>query len=156
MLKVAVITVSDRAYKGEYKDISGPKIKHLILESGVAEEVTLTVVPDDKGKIKEALLNNLDKDFIFTAGGTGISPRDITPDVAKEICERDLPGISEFLRRESYRETKYAVLSRGYCGIKGTTIIINFPGSEKAAIFCTKLILPLMEHAQKMIHGGKH
>lgn len=156
MLKVAVITVSDRAYSGEYEDLSGPKIKQLILESGMAETVEVTVVPDDKEAVREALLNNLDKDFIFTTGGTGISPKDIAPDVTEELCERDLPGISEFLRRESYRETKYAVLSRGYCGIKGTTIIVNFPGSPKAAAFCTRLILPIIEHARKMVHGGKH
>ncbi len=156
MLKVAVITVSDRAYSGEYEDLSGPKIKQLILESGMAETVEVTVVPDDKEAVRKTLLNNLDKDFIFTTGGTGISPKDIAPDVTEELCERDLPGISEFLRRESYRETKYAVLSRGYCGIRGTTIIVNFPGSPKAAAFCTRLILPIIEHARKMVHGGKH
>lgn len=156
MLKVAVITVSDRAYSGEYEDLSGPKIEQLILESGMAETVEVTVVPDDKEAVRKTLLNNLDKDFIFTTGGTGISPKDIAPDVTEELCERDLPGISEFLRRESYRETKYAVLSRGYCGIRGTTIIVNFPGSPKAAAFCTRLILPIIEHARKMVHGGKH
>lgn len=156
MLKVAVITLSDRAYSGEYEDLSGPKIKQLILESGMAETVEVTVVPDDKKSFRTALLNNLDKDFIFTTGGTGISPKDIAPDVTQKLCERDLPGISEFLRRESYRETKYAVLSRGYCGIKGTTIIVNFPGSPKAAAFCTRLILPVIDHAKKMIRGGKH
>lgn len=156
MLKVAVITVSDRAFRKEYEDLSGPKIKEIILESALEADVSISVVPDEREAIGEAIRHNLDNDYILTTGGTGPSPRDITPEVTEEICEKNLPGISEMLRRESYRETKYALLSRGYSGMKGKTIIINFPGSVKAATLCTRLLIPVMEHGKKMIHGGKH
>lgn len=156
MLEVAVITVSDRAHRGEYQDLSGPKIKELIQESDLSVAVTLTVVPDEREAIRSEIIKNLGKDYIFTTGGTGISSRDISPDVTKEICEKELPGISEFLRRESYNETPYAILSRAYSGMKGKTIIVNFPGSVKAVTLCMSLMLPIMEHAKKMICGGGH
>lgn len=156
MLEVAVITVSDRAHRGEYQDLSGPKIKELIQESDLSVAVTLTVVPDKREAIRSEIIKNLGKDYIFTTGGTGISSRDITPDVTKEICEKELPGISEFLRRESYNETPYAILSRAYSGMKGKTIIVNFPGSVKAVTLCMSLMLPIMEHAKKMICGEGH
>ncbi len=156
MLTIAVITVSDRAFNLEYQDLSGPKIKEIILESDLATEVSLTLVPDEKEAIQEAINKNLNKDYIFTTGGTGLSLRDITPEVTKEICEKELPGISELLRRESYHETRNAVFSRGYSGLKGKTIIVNFPGSLKAVTLCTRLLIPIMEHGIKMIQGGKH
>lgn len=156
MLAVAVITISDRAYRGEYEDLSGPKIKEIIKASGLQIRVRLKIVPDDKEAVRQAILDNLDQDYIFTTGGTGLSPRDVTPEVIAEICDKEIPGISEMLRRESYKETKYAVLSRGYSGLKGKTIIVNFPGSVKAVSLCTCLMLPIMEHGQKMIRGGKH
>ncbi len=156
MLEILVITVSDRAYRGEYEDLSGPKIREIIENSDVEARVELMVVPDEQEKVREAFLNNLDKDYILTTGGTGLSPRDVTPEVTQEVCERALPGISEMLRFESYRETKFAVLSRGYAGVRGKTIIINFPGSVKAVSLCTYLILPLLDHAQKMLRGEGH
>ncbi|RLE08592.1 MAG: MogA/MoaB family molybdenum cofactor biosynthesis protein [Candidatus Aminicenantes bacterium] len=155
-MEILVITVSDRAYRGEYEDLSGPKIREIIENSDVEARVELMVVPDEQEKIREAFLNNLDKDYILTTGGTGLSPRDVTPEVTQEVCERALPGISEMLRFESYRETKFAVLSRGYAGVRGKTIIINFPGSVKAVGLCTYLILPLLDHAQKMLRGEGH
>ena len=156
MLEVAVITISDRAFSGEYEDLSGPKIKEIIEASALQAKVRMKIVPDDKEAVRQALLDNLDQDYIFTTGGTGLSPRDITPEVTEEICDKEIPGISEMLRRESYKETKNAVLSRGYSGLKGKTIIVNFPGSVKAASLCTRLMLPIMEHGRKMVHGGRH
>ncbi|MFW6160529.1 MAG: MogA/MoaB family molybdenum cofactor biosynthesis protein [Acidobacteriota bacterium] len=156
MLKIAVITVSDRAHKGEYEDLSGPKIKKIIEQSGMEAEVSLTVVPDEREHLLEALFNNLNKDIILTTGGTGLGPRDITPDVCGEIFDKELPGISEFLRRESYKETPNALLSRGRSGVKGKTLIVNFPGSVKAVSLCTHLIIPVLEHARKMLHGEGH
>ncbi len=156
MLEVAVITISDRAFSGEYQDISGPTIVELINESTIPANVSLTIVPDDKKQIRSALLDNLHKDYIITTGGTGISPRDFTPEVTAEICEKELPGISEMLRFESYNETKNAVFSRGFSGVSGKTIIINFPGSVKAVTLCTRLMLPIMEHGIRMLEGGKH
>ena len=156
MLEIAVITISDRAFRGEYRDLSGPTIVDLINEYGLEAEVTLTIVSDDKVQIEKAIQNNIGKDYILTNGGTGISPRDVTPEVTRAICDKELPGISEMLRRESYNETPYAVFSRGYAGIKKNTIIINFPGSVKAVTLCTKLILPLLKHGKEMILGGGH
>ncbi len=156
MLKIAVITVSDRASRGEYEDLSGPKIKEILNGSNLETDISLTVVPDEPGQIEQALQNNLDKNYILTTGGTGISQRDVTPEVTRQICDRELPGISEMLRWESYKETKFAVLSRGYSGVKGNTIIINFPGSVKAVTLCTQLILPILEHGIQMLRGGKH
>jgi len=156
MLAVAVITISDRAYKGEYEDLSGPKIKEIIEASGLEAKVRMKIVPDDKEAVRQVILENLDQDYIFTTGGTGLSPRDITPEITEEICDKEIPGLSEMLRRESYKETKNAVLSRGYSGLKGKTIIVNFPGSFKAVSLCTRLMLPIMEHGRKMVHGGRH
>ena len=156
MLEIAVITVSDRAFRGEYQDISGPTIVDIITESAIPANVSLTIVPDDKAQIRTTLLQNLGKDYIITTGGTGISSRDITPEVTREICDREVPGMAEMLRFESYKQTRNAVFSRGYCGIRDNTIIINFPGSVAAVTLCTKLILPLMEHGKKMLHDGKH
>ena len=156
MLEVTVITVSDRAFKGEYEDLSGPEIRDILQKSELNINVVLTVVPDEKEAICQAIIENLGKDYIFTNGGTGISPRDITPEVTEEICEKELPGISEYLRRESFKETRNAVLSRGYSGVKGKTIIVNFPGSVKAVSLCTRLLIPVLEHGVKMIKGEKH
>ena len=156
MLEVAVITISDRASRGDYQDISGPTIVDLISQSPIKANVSLTIIPDDKDQIKNTLLQHIGKDYIITTGGTGISPRDVTPEATAEICQRALPGVAEMLRFESYRQTKYAVFSRGYCGIRENTIIINFPGSVAAVTLCTKLILPILEHGKKMLQGGKH
>jgi molybdenum cofactor synthesis domain-containing protein len=156
MLEVAVITVSDRAYAGEYEDLSGPKIKEIIEESDIPAHISLTIVPDQEPALKEALIGNLDKDYIITTGGTGISPRDITPEVTRSVCNKELPGISEYLRAESLKETKNAVFSRGFSGMHNKTIIINFPGSVKAVTLCTKRLIPVLEHGKKMIQGGGH
>ena len=156
MLKIAVITVSDRAFRGEYQDLSGPAIVEIINDSDVAADVSLTVVPDEKDQIRNALLSNIGCDYILTTGGTGLSERDITPEVTAKICDKELPGVAELLRRESYKETKFAVFSRGYSGVKSNTIIINFPGSRRAVTLCTNLMVPLLEHGIKMLHGGKH
>ena len=156
MLAIAVITISDRAFRGEYEDLSGPKIREIIDNSDLRARVFISVVPDEEEPITAAIQNNLDKDFILTTGGTGISSRDITPEVTAKICERELPGIAEMLRSESYKQTPNALLSRGYSGMKGNTIIVNFPGSVKAVTLCTQLLLPVMEHAVRMIQGKKH
>ncbi len=156
MLEITVITISDRASRGEYQDLSGPKIREIIEASSIKAKVALKIIPDEKDALRESLSWNLGQDYIITTGGTGLSPRDVTPEITEEFCEKDIPGISEMLRRESYKETRNAVLSRGFCGMKGKTIIINFPGSVKAVTLCTRLILPILDHGKKMIEGGGH
>ncbi len=157
-LKIAVITISDRAFRGEYDDLSGPKIKEIINGSELVADVSVQVVPDEADMIRDALLDKVSEgfDYVFTTGGTGISPRDVTPEVTAGICDRELPGIAEVLRLESYKETPFAMFSRGYSGVKGQTIIVNFPGSVKAVTLCVRLMLPVVAHGVKMLRGEGH
>ena len=155
-MKVAVITISDRASKGIYEDLSSPAIETILKENLENIEVSRLIIPDEKKQILDALKKFNICDFIFTTGGTGISDRDITPDICEDYCEKSLSGISEILRIESYKETPNAMLSRGYAGIKDKTIIVNFPGSVKAVILCIKILIPIMEHAVKMLNNEGH
>lgn len=155
-MKAAVITISDRASKGIYEDLSGPEIENILGEIVPSCKIERTIVPDEADDILKALKSFKGFDFILTTGGTGIGPRDITPSVTEEYCDRELPGISETLRAESLKETNSAMLSRGYSGMKDNTIIVNFPGSVKAVRLCTRVIAPVMIHAVKMINGEGH
>jgi len=147
-MKVAVITISDRASKGIYEDLSGPEIKNILMEIVPVAKIESKIVPDEEVDILQALELYKGYDFILTTGGTGIGPRDVTPNITEKYCDRELPGISETLRAESLRETNSAMLSRG--------IIVNFPGSVKAVRLCTNVIAPVMVHAVKMIKGEGH
>ncbi|MEA1910975.1 MAG: MogA/MoaB family molybdenum cofactor biosynthesis protein [Spirochaetota bacterium] len=155
-MKVAVITISDRASKGIYKDLSGPEIESILKKGVPFCEIERTIVPDEEEDILKAMELFTGYDFILTTGGTGIGPRDVTPNVTEQYCDRELPGISETLRAESLKETNAAMLSRGYSGMKDKTIIVNFPGSVKAVRLCTRVIAPVMVHAVKMILGEGH
>ena len=155
-MKVCVLTVSDRASRGEYEDLSGPAIEEILAAGLSGAEIRRIIVPDEEENLTRALDDAADCDFILTTGGTGLGPRDITPDVTARWCEKPLPGISEILKTESYRETPQAMLSRGYAGIRGKTVVVNFPGSVKAVKLCTRILLPVMEHAVSMLRGGGH
>jgi molybdopterin adenylyltransferase len=157
-VKVAVITISDRASRGQYQDLSGPEIERLLREALPGVEVTRAVVPDEEPDISAALEAAAagSPDFILTTGGTGISPRDVTPRATRAFCDADLPGIAEALRAASLRETPAAMLSRGVAGMHGAIIVVNFPGSVKAVRLCTATLLPVMGHALKMIRGEGH
>ncbi len=155
-MKAAVITISDRASKGIYEDKSGPEIVSILKESVPECEVETLIIPDEREEILSAFKHFSRYDFIFTTGGTGIGPRDFTPEVTQDYCDKELPGISETIRAFSYKETQSAMLSRGYSGMKGNTIIVNFPGSVKAVQLCTKVVGPVMKHAVKMIKGEGH
>jgi len=155
-MKITVITVSDRASRGIYEDLSGPEIEKLLKQAVPEIMVKRIIVPDEKDSLIKALKENLDSNYIITTGGTGISSRDITPEVSRSFCDRDMPGIAEVLRMESYKETPNALLSRGYAGIKENTIIINFPGSVKAVRLCTSIVIPILEHGIKMLSGEGH
>jgi molybdopterin adenylyltransferase len=128
----------------------------LLREAFPDSEIRREVVPDEIQAIKDAFERHPNADFILTTGGTGISARDVTPEATCSFCERELPGIAEALRAESYRETPTAVLSRGFAGIRGNTIIVNFPGSVKAVRLCTRVLIPIMEHALSMLRGEGH
>lgn len=155
-MRVLVLTISDRASKGEYEDLSGPAIEEILFRSLHELEIERSVVSDDASEIKKSFTDNLDMDVIITTGGTGLGPRDNTPEVTEDFCDRMVPGIAEHLRRESCRQTANAVLSRGVAGLKGKTIIINLPGSVRGAKFCAELLVPLLSHACGMVGGAGH
>jgi molybdopterin adenylyltransferase len=155
-MKVTVITISDRAARGIYEDLSGPAIEKILKDNVDNIDISRTIVPDEKDDILKALQDASSSDFILTTGGTGLSKRDITPEICEAYCDNSLPGIAEILRSESFKETPNAMLSRGYAGIKGKTIIVNFPGSVKAVTLCTRILLPIMGHAIKMINDEGH
>jgi molybdenum cofactor synthesis domain-containing protein len=118
--------------------------------------VRRTVVPDEKNAILAALEGQIDCDWIFTTGGTGPAPRDVTPEATLAFIDREMPGLAEYLRLESLKETTHAVFSRGVAGMKGTSYVVNAPGSVKAARLCARIFAPLMEHGVKMAHGQGH
>ena len=155
-MKILVITISDRASRGEYEDLSGPAVRDILEESVPDCSVEVVVVPDDEGEIEKALGSGLGLDAVVTTGGTGLGPRDVTPDVTSRFCDREVPGIAEMLRAESLKETRNAALSRGYAGLKDRTLYVNLPGSVRGASFCARLLAPLLEHASGMIEGGGH
>ena len=155
-MKVAVITVSDRASAGVYEDRSGPEIIRVLVEALPGIETSLSVVPDEADRLLAALHAQAASDWIITTGGTGIGPRDITPEATGAFIERDLPGIAEALRAASLAETPFAMFSRGRAGQRGHCLVVNFPGSPRAVRLCTKLLLPLLEHGPAMVHGEGH
>ncbi|MCU0639366.1 MAG: MogA/MoaB family molybdenum cofactor biosynthesis protein [Candidatus Krumholzibacteria bacterium] len=155
-MKVLVLTISDRASRGEYEDLSGPALEKIIADGIPGASVSRAIVPDEAEAILSSFGDNPDKDVILTTGGTGLGPRDVTPEATARFCDREIPGIAEYLRAESLRETVNAAVSRGRAGMKGKTIIINLPGSVRGASFCAKLLVPLLPHACAMAGGGGH
>lgn len=119
-------------------------------------EVQRAIVPDEKASILAALESHAACDWIFTTGGTGPAPRDVTPEATLAFIDRQMPGLAEYLRIESLKETTHAVFSRGVAGMKGSSYVVNAPGSVKAAQLCARIFAPLMEHGVKMAHGQGH
>jgi molybdenum cofactor synthesis domain-containing protein len=119
-------------------------------------DVAVEVVADEPDALLAALQRHLGRDCILTTGGTGLAPRDITPETCARWCEREVPGISEWLRRESLRETPHAVFSRAYSGMKGRTLVVNLPGSLRGAELCARLLSGVLVHGRDMAHGGDH
>jgi molybdopterin adenylyltransferase len=155
-MKILVLTISDRASEGVYEDRSGPTVEEVLRAGIQGAGIERLVVPDDAAKIEQAFEAHLDRDVILTTGGSGIGPRDVTPDVTARFCDALIQGIAEHLRRESYRETPYALLSRAVAGRKGRTIIVNLPGSVKGARFCAELLVEILPHACAMVRGEGH
>lgn len=155
-MTVAVVTISDRASRGEYQDLSGPEIEKEVLARYPSATVTRTVVPDEPDAILAELHARAGVDFILTTGGTGLSERDVTPEVTRRFCQKEIPGIAEVIRAQSYAETPAAMLSRGIAGLHGRTVVVNFPGSPRAVRLCMKVLGPVMEHAMRMIRGEGH
>lgn len=160
-MRILVITVSDRAFKGIYEDKSGDAMINLLKEYFIKEnliyKIEKIIIPDEYDIILNTLKENKDNfDIIITTGGTGLSERDVTPEATRDFCKKEVSGISEYLRAESIKETIFASLSRGYAGINDKVFVVNFPGSEKGAIFCANLIIPLLSHIIDMMNGKGH
>lgn len=154
----AVITVSDSCSLGEALDTSGPRISAMLAAAGY-DVVYTGIVPDEQPQIELELIKCADElkaDLVFTTGGTGFSHRDVTPEATLAVIERQAPGIPEAMRYESLKITPRAMLSRAAAGLRGNTLIVNLPGSEKAAAENLAAVIDTLEHALKMLHGGGH
>lgn len=150
--RAAIITVSDKGAKGQREDLSGKIIKELI--SSWAEVVFYKIIPDEKELIKEAILEaTAVADLVLTNGGTGLHPRDVTPDATKEVIEKEVPGIAEAMRWVGFTKTKTAILSRAIAGVREKSLIINLPGSSKAVKESLEAIMDALPHALDKIKG---
>ena len=155
MYHAAVLTVSDRSFRGERPDAGGPLVAELLKNAGY--EVTVTaIVPDEQAQIEETLRQIADSgevQLLVTTGGTGFAPRDVTPEATLAVCERLTPGIPEAMRYASMQVTKRAMLSRAQAGIRKGTLILNLPGSPKAAKENLEAVLPALGHGLEMLSG---
>ena len=154
-MKVGILTVSDKGSRGERADRSGPAIREIIEAAG-GEVVRTAIVPDEEEDIRKALLAWSDEglDLVLTTGGTGFSPRDRTPEATKAVIERETPGLPEAMRRAGSERTPTAILSRAAAGIRGSTLIINLPGSERAVRESLAAILPALAHGIEILRGS--
>ncbi|MHB8109572.1 MAG: MogA/MoaB family molybdenum cofactor biosynthesis protein [Syntrophorhabdaceae bacterium] len=153
--RAKIITISDKGSRGERIDTSGPALKRLLETKGFVTDDVI-IVPDEIDRIADCLKEASDRDHcdvIVTTGGTGLSSRDVTPEATRSVIERDLPGFAEIMRAESYKITPHAIISRAICGIRGNSIIINLPGSEKAAIECLGFVIAALPHALAKLQG---
>jgi molybdopterin adenylyltransferase len=153
IVKVAILTVSDRSARGERPDTGGPALEKTILDCGW-EVVQQAIVPDSLEAISKQLISWTDEkdiDLILTTGGTGFSPRDITPEATSAVVERLAPGLAEAMRQASLQVTPHAMLSRAVAGIRKHTMIVNLPGSPKGAVENLAIILPVIPHAVELL-----
>lgn len=155
MIRVGILTVSDRSARGERPDLSGPALaetlKAHLPDSAVVE---MGIVPDDGAEIAAVLVRWADQaalDLVLTTGGTGFAPRDVTPEATAAVIQRGAPGLAEAMRAASLRVTAHAMLSRAIAGIRGRTLMVNLPGSPKAAIENLLTILPVLPHAIELL-----
>ena len=153
--EAAILTVSDKGAAGQREDLSGPELERLLTEAGFSVLIRV-VVPDERDEIAGALVDLCDNqkvDLVLTTGGTGFSPRDVTPEATRDVIEREVPGMPEAMRQESLKITNRAMLTRGVAGIRGRTLIVNMPGSLKAARECFAVIAPALDHAMEVLTG---
>ena len=153
-IRFGILTLSDRSSRGERADSSGPALANLIHGEGWAV-VKQSLLPDDEPSIRDRLTSWADggeMDVILTTGGTGFSPRDVTPEATRAVIEREAPGLAEAMRAASLKITPHAMLSRIVTGIRGKTLIVNLPGSPKGAVENLQVILPVLPHAVQLLH----
>jgi len=150
-----VITVSDKGSRGEREDLSGRDVIRILADLPIRVDA-YEIIPDEKEAIRDKIREYADRkhlDLVVTTGGTGVSPRDVTPDATLEILEKELPGMAEAMRRKSMEKTPHAMISRAVAGIRGQCLIINLPGSPKGARENLEVILPALKHAIEKIKG---
>ena len=152
-VRAVVITVSDSCFAGSREDISGPAVAEVLEEAGIAE-VASEIVPDEVDAIVAALRKAAGAaELVLTTGGTGLAPRDVTPEATRTVCERLVEGLAERMRAEGAKQTPLAALSRGVCGTVCKTLIVNLPGSPAGATGSLETILPLLPHALDLLAG---
>jgi molybdopterin adenylyltransferase len=154
-MRAAILTLSDKGARGEREDLSGPALSDWLIQKGVLVEC-ISLIADDFEQIVTTLekwTDSLATDLILTTGGTGVSPRDITPEATGKVIDRELPGFAERMRQESLKKTPHAIISRAIAGIRKRTLIINLPGSPKGAIENLEAVWPAIPHAIAKIQG---
>ncbi len=157
-IRAVVVTVSDRCASGEREDESGAALAALLEEAG-ARVLAREVVADDPGPLSALLRTYADRDdvnLVVTTGGTGLSPRDHTPEATRAVIEREVPGLAEAMRAGTMRQTPAAVLSRGVCGVRSGALVVNLPGSPKGVRECFAVIRPVLAHAVSVLAGEAH
>lgn len=148
-----VITASDRSAAGTRPDLSGPAVCRLLQNAG-ADVVATQIVPDDRDALELALRQAAAQaHLVVTTGGTGLAPRDVTPEAMLAVCDRLVPGLAELIRSEGAKQTRFAALSRGVCGVLGRSLVLNLPGSPAGAENALRTVLPLLPHALDLISG---
>jgi len=148
-----VITVSDRSHAGQQPDLSGPNVAALLTAAG-AQVLDVLVVPDDLEPLADTLRSTAPRaSLLITTGGTGLSPRDNTPEATLRICQRLVPGIPELIRQDGLRDTPFAALGRGICGVCGSTLVLNLPGNPTGATTSLNAVLHLLPHALDLLAG---
>lgn len=157
-MKVARITLSDRASAGVYTDLSGPEIERVLTEGGLEITEWLRVImPDEQAEIESLLRRLADQDqadLILTTGGTGPAPRDVTPEATRAVLEREMPGFGEAMRMQNFPRVPTAILSRATAGTRGRTLIINLPGNPRAIGECLPMLIPAIRETLKHLNGG--
>ncbi|MGB2862031.1 MAG: MogA/MoaB family molybdenum cofactor biosynthesis protein [Sedimentisphaerales bacterium] len=157
-IRTAILTVSDMCSQGKRKDTSGQTIEEMLPKDSF-EVCQKIIIPDDYETITKTLRRFSDEqnvEVVLTTGGTGLGPRDVTPEATTAVCDRRVPGFSEIIRSEGFKKTPNAVLSRGVSAMRDNTLIINLPGSPKAVRECMEIILEVLPHAVEMMRGGGH
>ena len=156
--RVGILTISDTRSQGVRADTTTIAIRCLVEEAGFVVERT-ALVPDERAAIQEQLIDMADRlkmPLILTTGGTGLGPRDVTPEATRAVIEREVPGIPEAMRSATAQQSPLAWLSRGIAGLRGRTLIVNLPGSPRAVEECLRVLIPLLPHALSIIAGDSH
>jgi molybdenum cofactor synthesis domain-containing protein len=157
-IRAVVITVSDRCARAESEDLSGEALAGLLTEAG-AELVAREILSDDLEPLTAALRSYAERhdvNLVVTTGGTGLSPRDNTPEATRAVIEREVPGLAEAMRAETLRQTPTAMLSRAVCGVRSGALVVNLPGSPRGVRECFAVIRPVLAHAVGLIAGRAH